>query len=171
MAVGESLNVLTINSSRLKKKLESLKYLLQHLNIGVFTIQETNLAKRGKLQINNFDTFEAIRNKEGGGTIIGAHISLEPILIEEYSEDFELVVIEITIEGKIIRVISGYGPQETWSIEKRMPFFTALEEEMTKAELAGRSIMVCFDANSKMGPDFIPRDPHSMSGYGKKLKG
>ena len=42
---------------------------------------------------------------------------------------------------------------------------------MTKAELAGRSIMVCFDANSKMGPQYIPGDPHSMSGNGKIIEG
>ena len=44
--------------------------------------------------MNNFQIFEAIRqNKEkGGGTMLGIHNSLKPVLIEEYSESFELLV-------------------------------------------------------------------------------
>ena len=80
-------------------------------------------------------------------------------------------MIEINVQGKQICVISGYGPQETWSLDKRMPFFGALEEEISKAELAGRSVMVCFDANSKMGPEYIPGDPHGISENGKIVEG
>ena len=121
--------------------------------------------------MDQFEIFEAFRKKDGGGTMIGAHISLEPILIQEYSEDFELVVIEIKVEGKGIRVISGYGPQETWSLDRRMPFFTALEDEVCKAELAGRAVMICCDPNSKMGEQYIPGDPHGMSENGKIIEG
>ena len=106
------LTVLTTNANGMKKKIESLKYLVDYFNVGVFTLQETNYSKRGKVKIDNFEIFEAFRKKDGGGTMIGAHKSLEPILIQEYSDDFELVVIEIKIEGKEIRMISGYGPQE-----------------------------------------------------------
>ena len=109
------------------------------MKIGVFTLQETNFAKKGKLKVDSFEIFEAIRKKEGGGTMVRVHKSLQPILIEEYSEDFELIVVEIKVEGKNIYIISGYGPQESWSLDKRMPFFTALKEEVTKAELSERS--------------------------------
>ena len=129
------------------------------------------LVKKGRLKIEGFETFESFRKKEGGGSIIGAHKCLKPILIQEYSEEFELIVIEINVQGKQICVMSGYGPQETWSLEKIMPFFGALEEEISKAELAGRSVMVCFDANSKMGPEYIPGDPHVMSENGKIIEG
>ena len=47
----------------------------------------------------------------------------------------------------------------------------SLEEEISKAELAGRSIMLCFDANSKMGPQHISGDPHPQSENGTVLKG
>ena len=67
--------------------------------------------------------------------------------------------------------MSGYGPQETWPLDKIMPFFGALEEEISKAELAGRSVNVCFDANSKMGPQYIPEDPHAISENGKIVEG
>ena len=37
-----------------------------------------------------------------------------------------------TLETKenSIRIISGYGPQENWEEEKRLPFFLALEIEI-----------------------------------------
>ena len=146
-----------------------MKSNISNLDIGIFTIQESNYSKRGRIKIDNFEIFEAIRSKAGGGTILGAHISLQPILIQEYSDSFELVVIEVTVGEKVIRVLTGYGPQETWAAEKKMPFFMTLEEEIAKSELSGRSIMLCLDANSKMGSNHIPEDPHEISENGKVL--
>ena len=50
-----------------------------------------------------------------------------------------------------------------------MPFFLALEIEIEKAKLAGKSIIVEMDANSKVGKQYIPRDPHVMSQNGAIL--
>ena len=79
------------------------------------------------------------------------HKSLEPVLIEEHSEHFELIVAEIKIANKEIRVMTGYGPQEYWLDEEKMPFFVALEEEVSKAKMANKSIWMEIDANSKLG--------------------
>ena len=79
-----------------------MKSNISNLDIGIFTIQESNYSKRGRIKIDNFEIFEAIRSKAGGGTILGAHISLQPILIQEYSDSFELVVIEVTVGEKVI---------------------------------------------------------------------
>ena len=65
-----------------------------------------------------------------------------------------------------MRVISGYGPQENWPEEKRMPLFIALETEIEKAALAGRSVLVEMDANAKLGNKYIKGDPHEMSPNG-----
>ena len=54
-------------------------------------------------------------------------------------------------------MISGYGPQETWSDEEKMPFFVTLEEEISKAEMAGKSVIVEIDANSKLGTSYIKK--------------
>ena len=59
--------------------------------------------------------FEAIRNKAKGGPDIGVITELNPFLIQEYSEEFELLVVEIKAGKREIRIISGYGPQENWS--------------------------------------------------------
>ena len=169
--VFDQFNVFSVNANGMKQKIESLKYQLKHLKIGVFTLQETRFAKRGKLKIDNYEIFESIRTKEGGGTVIGAHKSLKPILVHEHSEEFELLIVDIEIGEMGVRVISGYGPQETWTLERRMPFFAALEEEVAKADLDGRSVLVCFDANSKLGPLHIPGDPHAQSENGKIVQG
>ena len=113
--------------------------------------------------------FKAIHKKAKGGTIIGVHKALKPCLIEEYSSEFELLVIEISVSNKNIRIITGYGPQESWPEIDRMPFFLALEQEIIKAELAGKSIIIEMDANSKLGSDLIPGDKHSQSPNGKIL--
>ena len=59
-------------------------------------MQKTNFKTKGRLKCDEFEMFESIRQKkEKGGTILGIHESLEPVLIEEYSEKFELVVAKI----------------------------------------------------------------------------
>ena len=83
------------------------------------------------MNIENFEIFEARRkNKERGGTMIGAHTALNPILVQEYSEDLELLVIEIKVKNRKIRLITGYRPQECWNKAERIPFSVALEKEM-----------------------------------------
>ena len=86
--------------------------------------------------------FEAIRKKMKGGTLIGAHKSLDPILIEEYSEDFEFLVVEVKIANKDVRVMSGYGPQENWKLDDKMPFFRALEEQVIQAKMDNKVIYI-----------------------------
>ena len=50
-----------------------------------------------------------------------------------------------------------------------MNFFTALETEIEKAMLSGKSLIVEMDANSKMGSKYITKDPHEMSPNGAIL--
>ena len=161
--------IVSANAAQLKGKLCSFKSVLKQSNAGLFTVQESHYATKGKVQVENFEVFEAIRKKAKGGTIIGAHKALKPCLIQEYSSEFELLIVEIKVSNKEIRVMSGYGPQESWSESERMPFFLALEQEIVKAELAGKSVMIEMDANSKLGPGLIPGDMHAQSENGKVL--
>ena len=43
---------------------------------------------------------------------------------------------------------------------KNMTFFGKLEQAIIKSNLSGSSTIIEFDANSKLGPELIPRDPH-----------
>ena len=107
--------------------------------------------------LSNYTVFESIRkNKEKGGSMLGVHAALKPVLISEYNETFELIVVEIVIASKEIRVITGYGPQENWDNSEKTPFYNALEDEIVASELQGRSIIIAMDANAKLGPDLVP---------------
>ena len=55
--------------------------------------------------------------------MLGIHESLEPVLVEEYSDNFEIIVAEIKVANKNIRVINAYGPQECCTRDENMPFF------------------------------------------------
>ena len=90
-------------------------------------------------------------------------------MIEEHSSEFELLVVEAKIGGRDVWIISGYGPQENWKVEDRIPFFAKLEEEISKAKLHGKEIIIEMDANSKLGPTLIKGDPHKQSENGKIL--
>ena len=105
-------------------KVRSLNAEVRSTGANIVTIQDTHSRQKGKIKMDNhFVTFEAIRKKKGGGTIIAVHESFNPILIEEYCDEFELLVVEIETKQQSIRLMSGYGPQENWEEEKRLQFF------------------------------------------------
>ena len=80
------------NADGLQGKKESLKHEIKETDAAIFSIQETKFSKPGRFQIENYTVFEAIRkNKEKGGTMLGIKDTLNPVLIEEYSETFELL--------------------------------------------------------------------------------
>jgi hypothetical protein len=106
------LNIFSTNAAQLKGKFDSFKSELKVTNVSVFTLQETHFESKGKFVIENFEIFEAIRKKAKGGTAIGVLKGLKPFLILEYSDEFELLVVEIRAGSKDIRIISGYGPQK-----------------------------------------------------------
>ena len=162
-------NVFSTNSAGLKSKTLNFKNEINNFDAAIFTIQETHFKKKGTFSMEGYEIFEAIRNKKDGGTLIGVHKGLKPVLIKEYSEHFELLVVEISVSNKDIRIISGYGPQESWPEEERIPFFTTLEEEINKAEMMGKSVFIEMDANSKLGSEFIAKDPHMQTPNGKIL--
>ena len=146
-----------------------LKREIERTKATIFTIQETCFKSKGTFKVKDFVTFEAIQGKEKSGIMIGAHKSLSPVLIAEYNSDFELLVVEVHVNNKHIRVMTGVGPHENKLEDVRMPFFLALEEEIHKAELEGKSIYIEIDANSKLGPERIPNDKHKISNNGQIL--
>ena len=94
--------------------MQSLVDNIRCVGAGIVKIQETHFKKKGKLQgkLDSYEVFETIRKKQKGGTLIAVHKSLDPVLIEEYDDEFELLVVEVKLGPKDVRVISGYGPQE-----------------------------------------------------------
>ena len=129
-------------------KSESLLNEIKATGANIVTVQETHSVRKGRIKLHNsFVTFESIRPKKHGGTLCAIHEDLKPKLIAEYNDPFELLVVEVETQGKSIRVITGCGPQENWDETKRMPYFIALEVEIVKAELAGKSVLIEMDSN------------------------
>ena len=166
-----SLTMFSNNFAGLKGKMTSFTSELHTFKAAIFTGQETHFTAKGLVKIEDFETFEAIiEHKEKQGCIIGVHKALKPILIEEYSETFELLVVQINAANKNIRVITGKGPHENYPEHIRLPFFQALELEVVRAELSGSSVLIELDANSKLGPEYIPHD-RKQSPNGRILAG
>ena len=82
-----------------------------------------------------------------------------------------MLVVEIKASNKEIIIITGYGPQENLNVEERMPFFAKLEEEIVSAKMSNKSIIIQMDANSKLGREFLPQDPHVQTPNGAALAG
>ena len=165
-----SQNILSTNASDMKYKESDLKEKVKFFNSSIFAVQETHYKQKGKFKMQDYQIFESIRkNKDQGGSMLGIHMGLQPVLISEYSDSFELLVVEIVTGNQSIRVMTGYGPQENWEDKERMPFYTALETEIAPAELQGKSVIISLDANAKLGPTYIPNNPKDMSKNGKVL--
>ena len=132
-------------------------------------VQETNAKKKGKHKLDNYVMFESKRTKVGGGSLMGVHEQLNPVLISLYENEFELIVVETNIGKKRIRFITSYGPQEDVPVEVKAPFFLALDQEISKAVSNKSAVYVALDINSKLGKEYIPQDPNPMSKNGKIL--
>ena len=110
-----SVNILSTNAGGLRHKASDLKNKLKYFQSTIFSVQESHYAKKGKFVMDKFIIFEAIRkSKIKGGSILGVHVDLKPVLVKEYSESFELIVVEVEIGTTRVRVMTGYGPQENW---------------------------------------------------------
>ena len=100
-------------------KLTSLNAEVNSIKAKIITLQETHYKEKGKIKLNkDFVVFQAIRVKKGGGTAIAIHEDLKPKLIEEHSDEYELLVVDIKPKDKDIRIMSGYGPQENIEEDK-----------------------------------------------------
>ena len=164
---GTLLKVISTNSQG--DKFLSLASLVKVKKASVFVVQETQARKKGKHQLEHFVIYESKRSKIGGGSMMGFHESLNPVLVTNYENEFELMVVEIKIGKKEIRFLTGYGPQEDWGDDLKAPFFVALNTEIAKALAENKSLYIAMDANCKLGPEYIPGDPNKMSKNGEIL--
>ena len=128
-------------------KLASLNAEVKAANVNIVTIQETHSKRKGKIiMAKEFVIFEAIRPSKNGGTLCAIHEDLNPKLIEEYNNPFELLVVQVEVQNKSVRIMTGVGPQENWEENKRTPFFIALEAEVVKAQCTGKSVIIQIDS-------------------------
>jgi exonuclease III len=99
----QTIKLFSTNAAGLKNgKVRSLRNEVINTKSNIITIQETHFTQKGRFQMNGMVVFEAIRKKKGGGTLMAIKEELKPKLIEEYIEDFELLVVEIEATNKTI---------------------------------------------------------------------
>ena len=79
----QSLPIFSANCAGTVNKIHSLVNNVIHKGAGVITLQETHFQRKGKFnnKLPDYEFFEAIRKKQKGGTLIGVHKSLDPVLI------------------------------------------------------------------------------------------
>ena len=120
--------------------------------------------------IISYVIFEKIRKDCGGGGLLTVvHKNLEPISVGEDTGE-EVLVVEAKLANRKVRLINAYGPQETETEDKKKSFFNKMDEEIKGAKIAGTMVCVELDANSKLGSELNPGDPHPQSKDGKHLE-
>ena len=159
------------NTAGLKAKRISLLNLIKSFNFpSCITLQETKLRNSGKFKISNYQVFEKLRSGQGGGLLTAIDQDLEPVLIQAANEEAEILVVQCRIGDKSIRVINGYGPQESDSPAQKLTFWQALEQEVISAKNENCFVLLELDANAKLGSEIIKNDPNTLSENGELLK-
>ena len=69
-----------------------------------------------------------------------------------------------------MRLIAGYGPQECAPETVRENYRNCIEEQVERGFLSGCLVFIAEDSNAKLGPSWIPGDPHNISPNGKLLE-
>ena len=156
-------SILGSNANGLKAKFESL---LNIINIfdrpSCITIQETKLRNSGSYKIPGYQVFQLNRHGFGGGLLTAVHDDLAPVLVT-VDEEVELLVVQVKIGNKKIRIFNGYGPQEN-NPDESLNFWSALEKEIILSKQENCCILIQMDANAKLESTL-----HKMSENGRLL--
>ena len=160
--------ILGTNAASILNKTESFYRNINVFKPAAFFLQETKTRFKNKLKHPDYSFFEYIRTNGGGGGLITAvHNSLHPVSVGNEDET-EVLVVEAKVDDSKIRLINGYGPQET-DEEESKAFMNRIDLEVKRAKLAGAFVCIEMDANSKLGPDIVSGDPNDQSRNGKLL--
>ena len=142
------------NAAGILNKTESFYRNLNLFNPAVFFLQETKTRYKNKLKHSNYTFFEYIRkNGGGGGLITVVHNNLHPVQVSN-DDDTEVLVVEAKFDNTKIRLINGYGPQES-DEDNSKAFMNRIDIEVKSAIFPGTLICIEMDANSKLGHDII----------------
>ena len=152
-------------------KLESFEELLLKKEPTVFCLQETKTKRPNQIKTEackKYTIYELVRQKSGGGGLaIGVHNDLHPAWVDQGDDEVEVIVVEIWINEFPVRIVNGYGPQLSDSVERKQKFWTFLEKNVNNAIVAGAGLILQMDGNCHLGPSIIPEDLNVQNGNGK----
>ena len=156
--MNSRLVIISANANSLKNKIMSLKFNMDLIKPHIVVIQETKIKRKSQLHFEGYRPFATLRGDNGGGLLVACLNSLNAVL-----------VIQVVLGNRNIRIIAGYGPQECAPVVVREKYRNTVEEQTERAHLAGCSVIIAEDANAKLGSDVIPGAPNQMSENGKLL--
>ena len=164
-------SLLGTNANGLKAKKASLENTVNFFNApSVITIQETKLRQNGIIKLNGYQIFEMHREGLGGGLLTAVKHELEPVLIYQSEEASEVMVVQVKVGDRNIRIFNAYGPQEVdVSPQTKLHFWQSIEKEIISAQDSGCEIIIELDANAKVGSSIILGDPNPQSENGRIL--
>ena len=155
------------NANGLSGKLDSLNSAITFFNRpSCITVQETKLRSKN-LKIPGYQVFLKNRKGFGGGLLTAVEENLAPVLIS--SSESEILVVQTKVGPLNIRIINGYGPQETESKQSILDFWQEVEKQIINARDENCCVIIQMDANAKLGNNLIPGDPNVISDNGKIL--
>ena len=94
---------------------------------------------------------------------------LEPSWISEGNDNVEAITVEIWINEFPIRLICGYGPQESDRKERKEMFWEYVNVESQNASKDGAGLIIQMDGSSWAGREIIADDPNKQNQNGKFL--
>ena len=150
---------LYVNINGYKSKMESVKQLLEELDIDIVMLAETKVYGAASIDIKGFQAFPVTRSRnKGGGLYIGIrHDFCQSVLIDE-GDNAEFISVRLCSQPSSIRLILSYGPQEKESENKRTDFYESLSIQIQRAQMEGDMVILVGDFNAKLGSDVIKGD-------------
>ena len=97
------------------------------------------------------------RNSSGGGLLTAVDSCLDSTVVSDCNA--EILTVQIEINSRKLRIINGYSPQSDDTEDKRLSFWTDLDQEVVSALNEGCFLIIQMDANSKVGREVIPKNP------------
>ena len=168
---NQSLRLFAVNAAGIKSKVKSLDDILSRLRPHIWMIQESKLKENELLKYEastNFQMFYLSRKEsKGGGLVMGVDKNFESTLINEGNDDTEVISVQVVVGEVPIRVILGYGPQESAEKEKKDKFWEFVENEIKLAEIQGEGIIFQMDGNLHAGDGLVKMDPNVQNRNGK----
>ena len=141
------------NINGFKSKQISIREIVSKLQPKVIVFCETKLPS-GQALKKLFPEYEiCARSTKTGkcGVAIGIKLQTFKSVLDVTSTDLQdIVAVRISMETCTVRVILGYAPQETETVEVRENFFTEMEIEVAKCKMEDEIPLVIGDLNAKI---------------------
>ena len=102
------------NAAGLLNKKDSFFRNISIFKPAAYLIQESKVTQKNKISVDDYVIFEHIRKKTvGGGVLTAVHKALNPVSVSDEIDGEEILVVEANLGKRKVRLINGYGPQES----------------------------------------------------------